>query len=56
MRDVMLNATRKTQGCGRVQEEVFLSEIDSKFSFLGFPEMIILAMISLAVRVVLFAG
>jgi hypothetical protein len=39
------------QGCGRVQEEVFFSEINSKFSFpVSPPEMISLAMTSLAVR------
>jgi hypothetical protein len=42
-----------SQGCGRVQEEVFFSEVDSKFPFS--PKMIFLAMISLAVRVVFFA-
>jgi hypothetical protein len=41
MRDAMPNATHRTRVCrrdvGRAQEEVFFSEINSKFSFPVFP-------------------
>jgi len=51
----MPNATHRTRVCGRgvveYKEEVFFSEINSKFSFpVSPPEMISLAMTSLAVR------